>query len=480
VSIDELTSRHERICYTISVSDIDPQDFIIDAPLQQLETTPPPALIVEQSGGGNSAKEGILRAASQPTESSPPAQHEDKPPHVSREDQQRINEIRTELSHFLGHGEDLIPNSAPPLENSEGKEAAQAEAWGGVSDPRQHNPQEFRYLIHSFNDFNQALSIQTVTSGFSEQQAVNLQQQPDRVADRVSLSMSLIDQAHTVTWGPGGLIVKAPESNVLIASPEDAAVSNSDIQALKEDAASRKLLSPDEVLSDTPDGKYNEIVAVGRDANGNQLELDGFFIVQDVDGDISNEPLKRHLQTLAIQKGLPFITITDARFKEDNYIATNRSVTAQFEGKRYHLKHTFGSNFQVETGAKEYFATRDEVLRLVDHLKQTGKVTDEEGVKILSDYDVAQKAVLRPTIFEDDGIGISFKTGVGQKFSEYSLRNGNVVKRTVDGPRTQSQSISLEEFTQAVEADRPNLTDEEYTRILSLIPKAAALVQKQE
>ena len=51
-------------------------------------------------------------------------------------------------------------------------------------------------------------------------------EQPERVAERVSLSMPLIDQDHTATWGRGGLIISAPEENIVLTSRTDAGAHN--------------------------------------------------------------------------------------------------------------------------------------------------------------------------------------------------------------------------------------------------------------
>ena len=93
--------------------------------------------------------------------------------------------------------------------------------WGEVSDPKEHDPKKFRYLVHTFNSFAVALqplvAISAELSGAYKvdksegNQSINLFDQPERLSERVSLSMSLIDQEHTGTWGQGGIIVDAPE-----------------------------------------------------------------------------------------------------------------------------------------------------------------------------------------------------------------------------------------------------------------------------
>ncbi len=93
--------------------------------------------------------------------------------------------------------------------------------WGETSDPKEHDPKKFRYLVHALNPFATALqplvAISAESSGAYKvdksegDQSINLFDQPERLGERVSLSMSLIDQNHTGTWGQGGIIVDAPE-----------------------------------------------------------------------------------------------------------------------------------------------------------------------------------------------------------------------------------------------------------------------------
>ena len=82
--------------------------------------------------------------------------------------------------------------------------------WGQTTDPSQHNPDGFRYLVHAFNPdarYNafviNNLVVQEEGTVIDEagDQSINVFKEPERVDERVSLSMSLIDQGHTATWG---------------------------------------------------------------------------------------------------------------------------------------------------------------------------------------------------------------------------------------------------------------------------------------
>lgn len=82
--------------------------------------------------------------------------------------------------------------------------------WGQATDPVKHNPDDFRYLVHAFNPGarGNALILNnlvtqdegTVTDEAGDQ-SIDVFKEPERIDERVSLSMSLIDQNHTATWG---------------------------------------------------------------------------------------------------------------------------------------------------------------------------------------------------------------------------------------------------------------------------------------
>ena len=82
--------------------------------------------------------------------------------------------------------------------------------WGQATDPVKHNPDDFRYLVHAFNPYarGNALILNnlvtqdegTVTDEVGDQ-SIDVFKEPERIDERVSLSMSLIDQDHTATWG---------------------------------------------------------------------------------------------------------------------------------------------------------------------------------------------------------------------------------------------------------------------------------------
>lgn len=141
--------------------------------------------------------------------------------------------------------------------------------WGQTTDPSQHNPDNFRYLVHAFNPFSlfNAIYISKKTGASNDEvrrQSIDLQIRPEEIDERVSVSMSLIENGHTATYGSSGIIVQAPESSIVFTSPTEAGVINSNKGRLVARGQSRGLLSPDQLLERGSPHTYNEVVALGR------------------------------------------------------------------------------------------------------------------------------------------------------------------------------------------------------------------------
>lgn len=125
--------------------------------------------------------------------------------------------------------------------------------WGQTTDPDQHNPDNFRYLVHAFNPFSPFNAIYTskktgASNDEVRRQSIDLRIRPEEIDERVSVSMSLIENGRTATYGSGGIIVQAPESSIVLTSPTDAGAINSNEGRLVAQGQSRGLLSPDQLL----------------------------------------------------------------------------------------------------------------------------------------------------------------------------------------------------------------------------------------
>ena len=156
-------------------------------------------------------------------------------------------------------------------------------SWGGTTDPRFHDPEKFRYLVHALRPYgNPPQALASLYVGLDEieysqqfgDQKINLIEQPEQVANRVSLSMSLIDENHTRTFHDAGLIITAPPENIMVTSGVDAGTQNSSISDLQARKAASPILDGDSLLAATGDFNYNEVVALAS-IGDSKLQLSG-------------------------------------------------------------------------------------------------------------------------------------------------------------------------------------------------------------
>src|SRR3989344_6607152 len=146
--------------------------------------------------------------------------------------------------------------------------------WGGVADPRTHDPATFRYLIHAINPMATssmglvgAMVAKDEPRSMTKEdgdQTINLYSQPERLDQRVALSCSLVDQGHHGTWGRAGLIIEAPQENVLITDSSDVGAIVMSKKSLLEQARKRHLLTADQLLQQTYSSSYNEVVVLAN------------------------------------------------------------------------------------------------------------------------------------------------------------------------------------------------------------------------
>jgi hypothetical protein len=245
--------------------------------------------------------------------------------------------------------------------------------WNNFTDPKAHDPKEFRYLVHgimqdtskvaekgfqasgpvSDEAWNNLLAKYagyytikrvetsarnadgTITRGYKEQLWVDFRryylEHPD-VLQSTMISTSVIDQDHVSSYYPFGFILKVPPENVYSAAPEDQSVKNRAEDFLKEltrvlhNKAHDKLLTPEQVLEGTKRDKgntgYNEVVVVGRSPEGKKVEVTGIFVKIAPDGGLYVRPgdkepyvtpeTLRMLVDAALALGIPLIRIVDS------------------------------------------------------------------------------------------------------------------------------------------------------------------------
>ena len=291
--------------------------------------------------------------------------------------------------------------------------------WGQTTDPSQHNPYDFRYLVHAFNPHARlnAFVVRSVTQGEGTvtdevgDQSIDVFKEPGRLDERVSLSMSLIDQNHTATWGDVGIIVAAPESSVVFTSPTDAGAPNSHRDRLIAQGRSMGILSSDEILERSSPGRYNEIVALGQSG----LRAVGFFYKVDSRKKPVDSGLAVNMLSLGHRTGLPVVEVPEENIYTENkvvrytYMDSSRGEELRIflGGMCYCAPKSKGRlGFRVVEGdtLKWYFPSPEKFEAAVGFALRTGEIGEAEANQILEDYRTADIERQTPTAyFDKDG-----------------------------------------------------------------------------
>lgn len=315
---------------------------------------------------------------------------------------------------------------------------------GDTTDPSQHDPTNFRYLVHALNP-SAALNILTVLSTVGASvdsshgnQSINMYKQPERVAERVSLSMSLIDQDHTATWGGGGLIISAPEENIVLTSRTDAGTHNNDKNSLLEQGARHGVMSADQLLATTSPRQYNEVVALA-DNDGSKLETIGFFYKVTSRGEPVDIVIAQQMRMHAERLGLPVVEILQEAKKdkvtryalgddEQEHIAITYNgesfVIAGFD--RNHIY------YMTEETSRYRFASLEEMSAALQFAVDTNEMTEVEMQRILDDYAEVRERRMTPRAYYDDEGNfekIVYYEGYGDDELRITLYNSGYIRR---------------------------------------------------
>ncbi len=332
--------------------------------------------------------------------------------------------------------EDHIPQRNPELD-------ALPPVWGGVTDPTLHSDGQFRYLVHAFNPLAKTSMVMVnlmmeQSGGYEDKglhgdQSVDLFDRPERVADRVSLSMSLIDQDHTGTWGRAGMIIESPEDNVVITSNTDAGSHNSSLAFLRKQAADGYLLSPEQLLAQTYPSSYSEVVGLAKTDNGGSLQLKGFFYKVKANGKPVEAFSANQMQNHARRLGLPVVAIREiSRYPEDKLYENEGGLNAVSIGGRYFTIKGFDGlgevkdewNYRVSDGDDIQFMSPEDLQEVVAFLKNKG-VNDSTIKSVSEGYQEADK--LRQTAkveFDESGKVKQIKRRYGYGDQECEERIG--------------------------------------------------------
>jgi hypothetical protein len=344
----------------------------------------------------------------------------------------------------------VTPEKEPPIK-----------IWGEVTDPKKHDPKNFRYLVHAFNPFATAtqplLAISAELSGAYQvdktegDQSINLFEQPERIGERVSLSMSLIDQDHTRTWGEGGIIVEAPEENIVITSPTDTGSHGSSKEFLERKAQDQPRLTGEQLLKFTSPEIYNEVVAVAKSKRGKTLRLKGFFIKVDRNGQPTDLFIAQKMRQHAARLNLPLVEIqVQGPYDKEKFEIAENEIYAYYKGNRYNLGSEdpeFAFN-AYDDKFDTFFPSPQEIEEVVAHFKERGDINEAQAQQILEKYRIADARRKSPKIEYDPKTSeikrVTIKDGYGKDEIEYWLSSsGDYWRVDIEEYKKALRGISL-------------------------------------
>ena len=262
----------------------------------------------------------------------------------------------------------------------------QKQTWGGGTNPSQHDEKKFRYLIHAFNPLakssmgllNTLAALSKIQRGEGPHidkahgdQAINLYEQPERLSERVSLSMSLIDQDHRGTWGDAGIIVEAPSENIVITSPQDVGSMNSDPAFLRQQASQHQPYDGDALLQVSSPSSYNEVVAFSK-VDDSKLTIKGVFYKVTSKGEAIDPSVAQKMEMHARKLGVPVVKIKTVGHYQSNEVQEHdEKLAVHLNGNRYLLDGYADGNFRVYDEKMEcHFITPEELKPVLQFLRE--------------------------------------------------------------------------------------------------------------
>lgn len=376
--------------------------------------------------------------------------------------------------------------------------------WGETTDPKEHDPEKFRYLVHAFKPFARAsqpiVAISAELSGAFQDyklqddklqgdQSINLFEQPEKLGERVSLCMSLIDQNHTGTWGKGGIIVDAPEENIVITSPTDAGSHSSSKEFLEIQARYQLPRSGEQLLQSTPRGTYNEVVAFAKTKRG-ECKLRGFFVKVDKRGQPIDPVIAERMRQHARRLSLPLVEIqVQGPYEQEMFEIEENSMWAYYKENRYDL----GSDnpefafYAYNDTDDTFFPSPEEIEEVIAHFTQRGDINEAQAQQIRERYKIADAERKSPKVEYDIKTSeishVKINDGYGKDAIEYWL-----------SPSGYCWRVNMEEYKKALKKAFLNpkriITDPyEYliyqtpisgTQVLSILESRKGMMEPEE
>jgi hypothetical protein len=178
-------------------------------------------------------------------------------------------------------------------------------AWAPAhfSNPREHNSQKFRYIIHAIR----------------EDSYVRLFENPELLSNLTHLPMSVIDEAHRGLFSKSGFILSVPEQNIIFTSPRDVGspvgahpLTESKLAAIESRRREFGIRDPSEILENTKG--HNEILAWVNLESGGQIAITGIFVRTNTLSDgsktwVVSRERGQEIKRLAHKMNLPIVEI---------------------------------------------------------------------------------------------------------------------------------------------------------------------------
>jgi hypothetical protein len=194
--------------------------------------------------------------------------------------------------------------------------------------------------------------------------------------------MSLIDQDHTGTWGEGGIIIEAPEENIIITSPTDTGSHSSSKEFLKRQSQNQPRLTGEQLLKSTSPGIYNEVVAFAKSESGKTLKLVGFFIKIDKNGQPIDSVIAQKMRQHAERLKLPLIEIQiQGPYDQEKFEIEENDIWVNFRGNRYNLGNEDPEFAFIARDDKDepFFPSPQEIEEVISYFKKRGNINEAQS-----------------------------------------------------------------------------------------------------
>ena len=183
-----------------------------------------------------------------------------------------------------------------------------------TTDPRSHDPANFRYLVHAIvpediKKDREALCSEIAKNGVTIDDKLDFDPlcEPEKFIARKYISCSVIDQAHYGTWNNAGFVLKVPLENIIEADSKDMGTLPSDVF----NYGGHDIPTAEEILRETDFGSYNEVLIHGTNPKTkSQIKIIGGFVVVDPITEKDRNPeMAYRIKAFCDTRALPLVKI---------------------------------------------------------------------------------------------------------------------------------------------------------------------------